>query len=64
MFYVKYVSDTEPKIRSFSNKASAMRFVANFLLKHQFETDVYWIDSVIFGKLIYVDPSMKVVKSV
>ena len=58
MYYVIYVEDCQSKIESFLQKEETTKFVANFMLKYQFNADDNWIDIIIEGKLIYTNPTV------
>ena len=56
MYYEAYVEDCQSKVKSFLQKEETTKFVANFMLKYQFNTDDNWIDIIIEGQLIYTNP--------
>lgn len=61
MYYVRYVRGCTPHIKGFMRKKDATKFVANFMLKYQFKnTDDNWIESVVKGKIVYLEPAVKV----
>lgn len=61
LYHVRYVEGCGPKIKSFKTKDEAGKFVANFMLKHQFKnTDDNWIESIYLGEHIYLEPSLEV----
>lgn len=63
MYYVKYVEGCTPKVKGFYYKDDASKFVANFMLKYQFiNTDDNWIECVFNGEIIYLEPSVPLVK--
>ncbi len=58
MYYVRYVESCNSKLRSFYSKFEAMKFTANFMLKHQFNNiDDNWIEMIFDGDIIYLDPT-------
>ena len=63
MYHVRYVLDAVAKIRSFKSKLDTYKFISNFLLTHQFD-EGSWIESVVFGELLYIESSVKVVENV
>ena len=57
-YHVSYVEGCTPKIKSFYTKYDASKFVANFMLKHQFANiDDNWINMVFKGDIVYIDPT-------
>lgn len=60
MYHVEYVESCSSKLKSFSTKEEATKFIANFLLKHQNTRcqDDNWISAVYEGRLVYLEPSI------
>lgn len=54
---VRYVKDSEPKLKFFDNKKKLNSFVAKFVKKHPNSHDGYWIDFVCYdvGSFVAID---------
>jgi len=54
--YVHYVDDSTPKLKLFKSLKSAKTFVTKFLKAHPDPMEGYWVDFLVIGKIIPVDP--------